>query len=327
MTDRIVLGLDGGGTSTRAVLATALGDILGSGRAGPSNYDDVGIAKAGENIGLAVKQAWTQAGIAPRPAAAVFLGMAGVVSASDRSVIHEIAAGLHLADSVEVDHDLRIAWAGGLALNPGIALIAGTGSSCYGRTADGSSCRVGGWGHLLDDGGSSYFLGLEAIRAVVRSVDGRLGSTALLEPILTTLEVQDAQEIMGRIYHPPMSRAEIAGLAPLVLKVAQKGDEIAQGIVREGQKELAQLVSGVAQQLNFPAGTAQLTVTGGLAQSGDFFKESLYSAINAQVQGVTIREPLLSPVLGAVLLALQLSSESISEDVISKFKEHELVQE
>ena len=326
MADRIVLGLDGGGTSTRAVLATARGDILGTGRAGPSNYDDVGIDKAQENIGIAVKQAWAQAGKACQPADTVFLGMAGVVSASDRSVIHEIAVRLHLADSVEVDHDLRIAWAGGLGLKPGIVLIVGTGSSCYGRTADGSSCRIGGWGHLLDDGGSSYFLGLEAIRAVVRSLDGRVGSTTLVEKILATLGVHDPQEIMGRVYHPPMSHAEIAGLAPLVLKVAQQKDEIAEGIVREGQKELAKLVKGAAQQLNYPASTALLTITGGLAQSGDFFKASLYTAIHAQLPGITIQEPLLSPVLGAVLLALQLSGESISEAVISKFRERELVQ-
>jgi glucosamine kinase len=325
MNGKIVLGIDGGGTSTRAVLAQIDGALLGKGRAGSSNYDDVGVQTAQENIRLAVEQTWQQAGLAPCPVDAAFLGMAGVVSASDQAVIQAIAARLNLAPPsfIGVDHDIRIALAGGLALQPGIVLIAGTGSSCYGRTAAGLSGRVGGWGYLLDDGGGSYYLGLEAIRTVVRSADGRLGATMLRERILAALGVEDVQEVMHRIYHPQISRTEIAALAPLVLDVAMHGDTLAQKIVQDGQNELAQLVQVAAQQLNLPSDALLVTVTGGLAHSGEYFKSGLYASIYARVPGVMIQEPLLSPVLGAVLLAIQLSGKTPAQEVISKFQESE----
>jgi glucosamine kinase len=325
MNERIVLGIDGGGTSTRAVLAEVNGTILGKGRAGSSNYDDVGVEMSQQNIRLAVEQAWLQAGQSPRPVDAAFLGMAGVVSESDQAIILEIATRLNLAPMsfTGVDHDIRIALAGGLALKPGIVLIAGTGSSCYGRTDAGVFTRVGGWGFLLDDGGGSYYLGLEAIRAVVRSADGRLGATMLREPILTALGVQDVQEIMHRIYHPQISRSEIARLSPLVLDAAQQGDAIACKIVQDGQNELAQLVEVTSYQLNLPSESLLVTVTGGLAHSGEYFKRGLYDAISTRVPGVLIQEPVVSPVLGAVLLAIQVLGVSPSAECISKFQENE----
>jgi N-acetylglucosamine kinase-like BadF-type ATPase len=320
MHEKIVLGVDGGGTSTRAVLTSIDGTVLGLGLAGPSNYDDIGKEKTRSNIQLAVKQAWQQSGLAPRMADAAFLGMAGVVSDVDRAVIADMAASLELAslDFVGIDHDIRIALAGGLALEPGIVLIAGTGSSCYGRNAAGLSCRVGGWGYLLDDGGSSYYLGLEAMRAVVRSEDDRLGATGLTDRLLAALGLQETQDLMHRLYFPQMSRAEIATLAPMVLETAQQGDPIARQIVQDGQNELAGLVEVAARRLNFSPSTLAVTTVGGLAQSGSYFKHGLYGAIRSRVPGVQIQEPVLSPLLGAALLAIQLLGP-LPSDAISNF--------
>lgn len=323
MQDQLILGIDGGGTSTRVVLASRNGEVLGFGRSGPSNYDDVGIEKTRENIKLAVEQAWNKSGLPQRPADSAFLGMAGVVSDSDRSIISEITASLGLAsmDFVGIDHDIRIALAGGLALKPGIVIIAGTGSSCYGRNAEGQSCRVGGWGYLLDDGGSSYYLGIEAIKAVVRSEDGRMGSTTLAEKVLAKLGIKEMQDLMHRIYSPRMSRTEIASLAPVVLETAQQGDAIAQKIVGDGLNELALLVKIAAQRLNLTTAGLNVTAVGGLAHSGDYYKSGLYAAIYSQLPGVQILEPVLSPVFGAALLAIEMLGVQPSSEVISKFQQ------
>lgn len=322
MTDKIVLGVDGGGTSTRVALVGAGGALLGVGRAGSSNYDDVGIDVTRDNIRLAAEQAWAMAGLSPRPAAAAFLGMAGVVSDADRAIIRDIAASLNLApgDKVGVDHDIRVALAGGLGLQPGIVLIVGTGSSCYGRTAAGQETRVGGWGHLLDDVGSSYYLGLEAIKAWVRSADGRLGPTELSERLAEALKLPDVQGIMHRMYHVTMSRSEIASLAPLVLETAQAGDAIAGRIVAAGLADLADLVTVAARWLAFPPDAVNVTATGGLAHSGAYFSEALYAAIRTRLPGARIREPRLSSVLGGALLALQLLGEDCSEPVLARLE-------
>lgn len=301
----IVVGIDGGGTSTRAALVGGDGATLGVGRAGPSNYDDVGVTVAQANIAEAVMAAWQAAGRAPEPLAAAFLGMAGVVSDADRATIRGMALALDLASAarIGVDHDIRIALAGGLGGREGIALIVGTGSSCYGRRDDGRDWRAGGWGHLLDDVGSGYYLGLHGLMAVVRAVDGRGPTTVLVEPMLRAVQLADPQGIMRRVYHEGMTRAEMAALAPLVLDAAVRGDGVARRIMDEGVDELALMVATVARTLEFPPNVA-VTAVGGLAESGPAFQEPLVAAIRRRLPGASIQEPQHPPVYGAALLAL-----------------------
>jgi N-acetylglucosamine kinase-like BadF-type ATPase len=298
--------VDGGGTNTRAVLITEDGTVLGTGVAGPSNYDDVGVDAAKESIQKALRQAWQEAGERPRSCDAVFLGMAGVVSEIDRATIRTIAAELQLAPQqrIGVDHDIRISLAGSLAGDEGITLIVGTGSSCYGRRIDGREWRAGGWAHLLDDVGSGYYLGLQAMIAAVRDTDGRGAPTALRQHVLAALKLSDMQDIMRRLYHDGMSRAEIAALAPLVIEAADR-DAIAREIIARGVDELALMVKTVAAKLEFPADNVLVSVTGGVAHSGLIYKKPLYAAIRRCVPTAQIVEPKLSPALGAALLALE----------------------
>src|SRR6478736_4461694 len=118
------LGIDGGGTKTQAAIVDEMGRVRGIGVGGPSNYDDVGADRARENIAMAIAEAQRKAVIVPGPFEGVFLGLAGVVSEADRAFVRSIAADLRLAppDRAGVDHDCRIALAGGLGGRPGIVL-------------------------------------------------------------------------------------------------------------------------------------------------------------------------------------------------------------
>jgi glucosamine kinase len=263
-----------------------------------------------------VDAAWENAGFESRSVRASFLGMAGVVSEQDRNLIGNIVSDLQVSDPdhIGIDHDIRIALTGGLGNLPGIALIVGTGCSCYGRNQVGESVRVGGWGHLLDDGGSSYFLGLEALKAIVRSADGRTGATSLMAVILEHFGISDVQEIMHQVYVKHAKKTDIAALAPLVLAEAQKGDECADQILLAGFHELATLVKVADERLQLDEN--RLTVTGGLAHSGSFFKDGLYRAIRSQIPDIQIQEPILPPVLGAVLLALEMIDPRPSAEFI-----------
>ncbi|MFN8497111.1 MAG: BadF/BadG/BcrA/BcrD ATPase family protein [Anaerolineae bacterium] len=328
MTDTaLVIGVDGGGSTTRAALVDATGGVRGMGYAGPSNYDDVGVGPAEENIGRAVASAWHAAGLAFRPADAAFFGMAGVVSDADRDTIRRMARLLDIAapERTAVDHDIRIALAGGLGGREGIALIVGTGSSCYGRRADGRAWRAGGWGYLLDDLGGGYYLGLQGLIALTRAADGRGAPTAITAPLLTALRLSDPQAVMRRLYHEGldgsrsgMSRAEIASLAPLVLTAAIAGDASARAIVEQGVDALALMVDTVARKLDFGGPSVPVTAVGGLAQSGPDFKMWLYAAIRRRAPHAEIVEPLLSPVLGAALLALELGGITPSDALIER---------
>ena len=231
-----LLGVDGGGTRTRVAICDPEGRVLGVGYGGPSNIDDVGLEQATHNLASAVNAARAAAGLERSPFAAAFLGLAGVVSGHDRDQARQMALELELAapECLGLDHDCRIALAGALVRRPGGVLIVGTGSSAFGMNAAGEAWRSGGWGSLISDEGSGYFLGREALIATVRALDGRGPSTGLAQALLEHLGVAQPDDLLHRLYIAGLSRREIAALAPRVLEWADVGDAVALEIVRRG---------------------------------------------------------------------------------------------
>ena len=322
MHDHLVLGIDGGGTKTLAAITDREGTFLGCGWGGSSNLDDVGFETTQKNIGEAVAAACFNAGTEQDRFSAVFLGMAGVVSDKDRNTINQIALNLRLAQPsfIGIDHDCRIALAGGLSGRPGIVLITGTGSSCYGRDESGQDWRSGGWGHLISDEGSSYWLGLQAMRIAVMTYDGRIPLTAMMGHVMRYLGLSDMNDIMHRIYVEGLSRAEVAGMAPLVVDAARLNDAIALSLIHRGAQELADCVLTVANQLAFSGSKGtdpfEIALIGGLLKAGDVFETPLRQAILERMPlGVVIRAE-LPPVAGACLLALQGNGQKIKPQTL-----------
>lgn len=320
MHDGFVLGIDGGGTKTLAVIARRNGEIVGTGQGGSANFDDVGVPAARNNLNDAVFAASRQAGLKREPFAAAFLGIAGVVSARDRAVVRQMALDLDLAPAgqVGVDHDCRIALAGGLSGRPGIVLITGTGSSCYGRAAGGQDWRAGGWGYLLADEGSSYWLGLQAMRSTVMAYDGRLSASLLLDAVRGRLGLEEMNDIMHRLYVDGMSRSEIAALGPLVIQAARDGDPTALELIQQAARDLASCVFAVADRLGFsaPGQTCEIVQVGGMLKAGDIFLAPLHHAIATCLPHSRVQEAELPPVAGACLLALESLGDAVSEPVI-----------
>ncbi len=311
---RIFLGIDGGGTKTEAAICDETGRVLGVGQAGGSGIDSAGAERALLAIGEAVEAARRQAGLPAAPFDGVFFGMAGVVSEADRAIVRDIARRLRLGDCVEVDHDIRIALAGGLSGRPGIALIAGTGSSCFGVNAQGKRWQAGGWGHLISDEGSSYWLGWNAIRLAMGAYDGRW-QTALLEPVRRQLGLQEMTDIHHRLYTQGVTKAEIAAFAPLVIAAAEAGDAMAQQLLWQGAQELAQMVAAVARHLGWGAAPCEVTLVGGLWRAGEPVTAPFRKALAGLLPLARIVAPELPPVLGACLLALQGAGVTIDEKV------------
>jgi N-acetylglucosamine kinase-like BadF-type ATPase len=322
---RYVLGIDGGGTKTQALIADEEGHVSGWGRGGPSNYDDVGAEKAQAGIAEAVRMARQQAALPEAPFDSVFLGMAGVVSDKDRAVIHAIARQLNLAadQNIDIDHDCRIALAGGLSGRPGIVLIAGTGSSCYGQNGAGESWLAGGWGHLISDEGSSYWLGIQAMRCAVASYDGRLHSI-LKDLVQDQFQLRELRDLMRRIYVIGMSRSEVASLAPLVITAARQGDTVALDLLRQGACDLAQMVGTVVDKLHFTGQNCELALVGGLFNAGDIVLSPLHVAIQNRLPDCRIVFPELPPASGAALLALKNLGISLSSIQAANLRPPEL---
>jgi N-acetylglucosamine kinase-like BadF-type ATPase len=318
----LVLGVDCGGTSTRAVIADADGNLSGLGLSGASNPNESAPHHAAGNIQQAVETALKEASLKFTDLDAAFVGMAGIGSDAEFAMANSLLdrAGLDAAVTPrELDHDLRIALAGGLAGDPGICLIAGTGSSCYGCNADGTSWKAGGWGSLLDDRGSACGLGYAALRAAVRIADGRLPPSPLLTDVLTTWNLTVPREIVARVYRQGISKSEIAALAPLVISAWTSGDPVANEIVRDEIEQLICMTKAVIANLHMQS--PMICCTGGLIEKSSVYRSEVIRQLQSRLPEITTVAPVLPPVLGAVLLAFKLARRNVSPSAIVRLRE------
>lgn len=316
----IFLGIDGGGTGCRALIIDAAGNVLGSGKGPVANYHHAGwtgAERALAGVFLDATAGLTMSG----PCRAAFLGLAGVTAAADRERFAEIAARLGFAgpDAIGVDHDVRIAHAGGLAGQPGIALIAGTGSSCYGRSADGRSWYIG-WDALADDVGSGYWLGLRAIQLGVRAADGRGEATVLKEIVFSFLQISGLDELMARIQSGALGKREIASLAPRVLESADAGDAVASALCAQGAEELALMISTVASRIDRPNNAVHKLIFAGSLALAPSYNARIRVALDRKAAPVQFEQAQLPPVGGAVLLALAQAGISPTPSIVANLR-------
>ncbi len=307
----VYLGIDGGGTRTRAVLVHHSGKVLGFGEAPSSNFNNVGAEEAGKNLRDAAEAAFRAIGTAFRPATGAFLGLAGVKSAEDTARMTAVAESSRLAPAgtITVKNDLYNALAGGLDGEPGIALIAGTGSNCLGRDASGKDFMCGGWGWFLDDGGSGLGLAADALRMAVRMADGRETPTRLLAAVLSFHGVSEPNALLARLYNHEWSPAKIAGFAPVVARLASEGDKAALGVLHRGAKILAELVATTAARLEF-SDDLRVVLLGGCVRSGPPYQTLVEEAVRKACPQAQLQDPVRDTTYGAALNALSFAGKN-----------------
>lgn len=259
------VGIDGGGTGTAVTLAqpTPQGPprVLARGSAGAANLRLVPAAAAWAVCRQAIAQAFAAAGLPPQPIAAIALAMAGGGVQELREALAAEATQQSGAARVIVSHDARPLVAAGTPQDCGIALIAGTGSFAYCRTAQDIEDRCGGWGHLVGDEGSGYALVIAALRAALAAWDGRGGATELLPALSDWLGEPDRTLWPSQL--TGWSRGQIAQGAPVVCQTAAAGDAVAQRLLDEAAEQLAQHLWTLWQR-QFVALPVDLVFAGGL---------------------------------------------------------------
>jgi glucosamine kinase len=292
-----VIGIDAGGTKTVGLLANEHGTVERSARAGGAN-----LVVHGE---LAVEKALYQVleSLAPpEPVAAVCLGIAGGDRPEDKELLRGVLRRLGMRQAVEIVNDAFIALVAGAPAGSGIVVVAGTGSIAYGVDPSGKSARAGGWGYLLGDEGSAFWLGHAAVRVGVRAADGRGPASTLYERICREVGVDVPSGLVQWFYDQELSRFRVAQLARLVQAAADEGDEAARDLLDQAAQHLARAARAVAKQLAFPEPYP-------LVLSGGVFKAcpSLYQRVEASLDLPAARVVRLDrePATGAVTLALQ----------------------
>lgn len=303
----LLLGLDGGGTKTTAWLASLNGEneprIVGRMSTAGSNPRALGFARAFEVLDVAVAGAFRDANLDRRTVDAACIALAGVGRDSERAELVRWSEQRQITRKLHVATDAEPVLAAGTPDNWGVALIAGTGSFCYGKTIDGRTARAGGWGHLFGDEGSGYALAIAGLRAVAHGADGRGAETVLESRLLDRLNLRNSSDLVAAIYGGEMPRTELAGLAAVVVGAADAGDAVAVKLLRDAATDLARHVQAVARRLELDQTEVPLALAGGLLTHAGWLRDGLIEELE---RGGLIPVPVnlvCEPVAGAIELA------------------------
>lgn len=311
------LGIDGGGSHTRALICDQSGKILGKGESGPSNPMSIPVADCQAHLEEAIQLAL--AAFIPDTIEAAHFGIAGAQSKEGRNILQGIAGELLDCSKTKlsIGSDLEIALEGGLAGAPGIALIAGTGSACYGKNGLGAEAFCGGWGDLVDDAGSGNWIGLQALQVCVRQADGRLTRSELQNRVLEYLGIDSMDDFKQRIHQEGLSRKERAELAPIIFDLAENGDPAAVEIVDQAADQLFHLLHSCCRQLHFAS--PDIVLLGGLSSQPQLH-EQIVARITNNIPEAQVHRPKLSATSGAILKAMRASGIEISALTLGEFE-------
>ncbi len=308
---RWALGLDGGGTQTRAAVAGQDGVVHGRGQAGACNLAAVSPADALAAALAAADQALSEEGLVRNDIDALCAGVAGTSFTERRMEFEQgLQAAFPLAHII-VEPDHVIALAGATGGKPGVIVIAGTGSAAYGENSRGARHRTGAYGYLLDDAGSGYGVGRAALAAVLRAADGTGETTSLGERILAALSLPSLSDIVPGVYGGSLSRVAIASLSRVVAQAAQEDeDAVARAILMRAGGALAHLAHGITRRLFEPSDAPYpVALIGGLWNSGDILTDVFTRSLHRFAPVATISPPLHPPVEGALFRAFTLEED------------------
>lgn len=307
MASDLVIGVDGGQTSTKCALVTCNGRVLAYGRG--SGLIHLAAAGGRERHASVLREtlasAWANAGIEPRPIAAIGLGLTGVEDDSPEAALaRQIVGELIEARAIAVHSDAYAALIGAHGGRPGIIAISGTGSHILGMNADGELARAGGWGWLLGDEGSALWIGRSGLMAALHAHDGT-GEPTMLEGMMREhFQVKALNDVKRRVYDSGFGAKGFAALAPLVSQAAAQGDSVAQSIVAQAARDLATQAMAVQRRLALPP-DAPIAPVGGAYEHVRGLRAGFAAALREANPQANIVDPQLPPVLGAALIALR----------------------
>jgi len=313
------LGIDGGGSKTTCVLGDE-SSLLATVTAGGSNITRVGEAGAREALHQAIREACLVARINPQQVLRACIGAAGAgrreIASTVRKMVAEIISG-----EIEVVGDMEIALAAAFGKGPGVIVIAGTGSIVFGRDAQGRVARAGGWGFAVSDEGSAHWIGLAAVRAVLRAADeigedqAERDATWPAGRLFSELKTAWSVKSLPQLARAANATPDFAVLFPAVLAAAEAGDAMARQVIAEASRELAQLAGIVLRRLFsaqlFPAqpspaqdaSAVPMAMAGGVFRHAAMIRELFYNDVRAANPDVVLNPEVVDPVHGALQMA------------------------
>jgi N-acetylglucosamine kinase-like BadF-type ATPase len=312
----LVLGVDGGATKTVCAIANENFDLEGLGIAGPINYHIVGVERARKNLKMAVVRASSNLDGGSAPFDIGCFGIGGLSTQHDYRIISKSIIPSTIAKKRIIVNDVIVAFYAATNGDPGIVIVAGTGSIAYGANKEGLNCFCGGWGWLIGDEGSAFYIARKALNLATKAYDGRSEYTVLIDMFKKRLKLKNFKDIISKIYHQTEPN-EIASLATIVSLAAENGDKVARDILEESGRELALAVKSVAKKLSMERESLIVGAVGSVFKSNivwNAFKQNILT----YMPYATLISPIFYPVVGALIMGYK--NLGISIDANDKAK-------
>ncbi len=314
---RYVLGVDGGQTATLAAVANEDGELLGAGRGGPANHinEPGGPERCRRSVTDAVGGALASAGLSGQPMAAAYFGMTG-----GGPLIPQFLPEVVAVESLKVEGDARAALTGATVGQPGVLVIAGTGSIAFAVNARGEEAVTGGWGYIMGDEGSGYDVAIQALHAATKAADGRGPATLLETAIPAHFGLENLRALHRKIYSGELDRPRLAEISRVVGDAANAGDEPARAILARAAGELAIAAVRVLELVGALDEALPVAPVGGVFKAGAPILDPFRAALARLAPRVWIQTPEFPPVIGAVILALRQIGRPIDEALVARLR-------
>ncbi len=312
-----VIGIDGGGTKTAAVVADKAGKIVAQSLVGPTNPNVLCNTVLESTIIQLFKDLNQQAPSAFSQTVCLFAGMSGVGTKKQHqavaTIIHKIVNPM---TNVHIQTDSINALYSGTFGKPGVVQIAGTGSITYGISRTGESTRLGGWGYLFGDEGSGYDIGRKGLIKVIEAEEGRGEKTELKDILLQYFNVANVRNMVEKIYHANNPKDEISTLSKMVFNAYKQHDQVAVEIVEDVAKVFVFNLQHVYQKLFSNEKSIPAVLAGGVFTDQEVLpflikKELGYDSF------LSVTLPDIPPVAGSVIGALKQQEIKITGEIIN----------
>lgn len=300
------VGVDAGGTKTHALVADGAGEVLGVGRAGPGNWEGVGLDGALAALRQAVGEALTAAGISPQEVAAAAYGLAGLDWPSDEARLRPLVDQLGLSGPSVLVNDTFVALRAGTRKPWGVVIVAGTGTTVAGRNRRGEMARTLGLGYPFDDWGSAPDLAQAALHAVARAYTGRGPATSLSDRLVRLVGAADVAELLEGVSRWRYNLFPlVADAVQALMEEAESGDRAAREIIVRAGQELGGGAVTVIRRLGMEGEEFDLVLAGGLFRSAiPLLLDTIGDTVRAVAPGARMVRLAVPPVVGGVLLAM-----------------------
>lgn len=308
------IGIDSGGTKTAiSVIDENRHEVLNFYK-GTGHYLQIGLNGLEQLLEDILNEVLYSLNINKNSIGYIFAGIPGYGEVrDDQKKIEEIAEKVWNGIKFKLGNDMKAGWAGALACNPGINIIAGTGAIGYGVNELGEESRTSGWGHACGDEGSAYWIAKKGIEVFTKQSDGRYPKTKLYTIMKNELNLKEDFDLIDLIYNQySLDRGKIAQLSLLVYKAAEKNDFYSLEIFKEVALEIGLMIKVISQKINFIEKPIKVSYVGGVFKASKYIFNNLEEYLREHKIDAVIVEPKYTPVYGSALYGLKLWEDNIS---------------